>query len=105
LKRKNEKPYFRQTVRAAARIRRYGSPARWLRGGWRGKLGSIGVKKWVEAGAFAVIAASVTGCVLLADAGASNLVQDEYLIQDNATKEDGKFDPLEKAPSKDDGRN
>jgi hypothetical protein len=40
-----------------------------------------------------------SGCVLVAAAGAG------YLVHDEATENDGKFDPLEKARGKDDGRN
>lgn len=39
------------------------------------------------------------GCVIAAAAGAG------YLIHDEATENDGKFDPLEKARGKDDGKN
>lgn len=39
------------------------------------------------------------GCVLVAAAGAG------YLVHDEATENDGKFDPLERARGKDDGRN
>jgi len=39
------------------------------------------------------------GCVLAAAAGAG------YLIHDEATENDGKFDPLEKARGQDDGKN
>ena len=51
--------------------------------------------------AVAVIAVSClsSGCVLVAAAGAG------YLVHDEATENDGKFDPLEKARGKDDGRN
>ncbi len=44
-------------------------------------------------------AAGVSGCVAVAAAGAGVLVHDE------ATEGDGKFDPLEKARGKDDGKN
>jgi hypothetical protein len=51
--------------------------------------------------AVAIIAASCfsSGCVLVAAAGAG------YLVHDEATENDGKFDPLERARGKDDGRN
>lgn len=51
--------------------------------------------------AAAIIVASClsSGCVLFAAAGAG------YLVHDEATEKDGKFDPLEKARGKDDGRN
>lgn len=39
------------------------------------------------------------GCVLVAAAGAG------YLVHDEATEKDGKFDPLEKARGKEDGSN
>jgi hypothetical protein len=39
------------------------------------------------------------GCVLAAAAGAG------YLVHDEATENDGKFDPLEKLRGEDDGKN
>lgn len=51
--------------------------------------------------AFALTAAllACNGCVLVAAAGAG------YLVHDEATENDGKFDPLEKARGEDDGKN
>ncbi|HNR76193.1 MAG TPA: hypothetical protein PKM48_03630 [Parvularculaceae bacterium] len=51
--------------------------------------------------AFALTCAllACSGCVLAAAAGAG------YMAYDEATENDGKFDPLEKAQGKDDGRN
>lgn len=42
---------------------------------------------------------ATNGCVLVAAAGAG------YLIHDEATEGDGKFDPLEDVRDKEDGRN
>ena len=44
-------------------------------------------------------ALSASGCVVLAAAGAG------YVAHDEATENDGKFDPLEKARGEDDGKN
>lgn len=50
---------------------------------------------------FALIAlsAAASGCVAIAAGGVG------YMIHDEATEKDGKFDPLEKARGKDDGKN
>jgi hypothetical protein len=49
--------------------------------------------------ALAAIYLCANGCVVAAAAGAG------YMIHDEATEKDGKFDPLEKVRGKDDGRN
>lgn len=49
--------------------------------------------------ALGAIMLTASGCVLLAGAGAG------YVAHDEATENDGKFDPLEKARGKDDGKN
>jgi hypothetical protein len=51
--------------------------------------------------AFALAAALLAsnGCVLVAAAGAG------YLVHDEATENDGKFDPLEDVRDKEDGKN
>lgn len=49
--------------------------------------------------ALCLAAASTSGCVLVAAAGAG------YLVHDEATECDGKFDPLEKVRDKEDGCN
>lgn len=49
--------------------------------------------------ALAALYAAANGCVVAAAAGAG------YLVHDEATENDGKFDPLEKVRGKDDGEN
>ena len=55
--------------------------------------------KIVRSLAFLGAVLASNGCVIAAAAGAG------YLIHDEATENDGKFDPLEKARGKEDGRN
>jgi len=57
------------------------------------------MKKLVPVIALGVIALTTGGCAVLAGAGAG------YVAHDEATENDGKFDPLEKARGKDDGKN
>lgn len=49
--------------------------------------------------ALSIALLATNGCVLVAAAGAG------YLVHDEATENDGKFDPLEKARGEDDGKN
>jgi hypothetical protein len=49
--------------------------------------------------ALAALYVAANGCVVAAAAGAG------YLVHDEATENDGKFDPLEKVRGKDDGEN
>ena len=53
----------------------------------------------VLAALFAGIGVSTSGCILVAAAGAG------YVVHDEATECDGKFDPLEEARDKEDGCN
>lgn len=57
------------------------------------------MRRFVKLFALAILAMQASGCVLAAAAGAG------YLIHDEATENDGKFDPLEKARGKEDGKN
>jgi hypothetical protein len=57
------------------------------------------MRRFARLFAVAVLAVLPCGCVLAAAAGAG------YLIHDEATENDGKFDPLERARGEDDGRN
>jgi len=57
------------------------------------------MKKYALAAFLLVTANALGGCVLGAAAGAG------YMIHDEATENDGKFDPLEKVRGKDDGKN
>lgn len=50
-------------------------------------------------GLLAAMSTLTSGCVLLAGAGAG------YVAHDEATENDGKFDPLEDVRGKDDGKN
>ncbi|MEK7265479.1 MAG: hypothetical protein AAB227_05200 [Pseudomonadota bacterium] len=55
--------------------------------------------KYSKALALTAALFACNGCVLVAAAGAG------YLVHDEATENDGKFDPLEKARGEDDGKN
>ncbi|HPE32677.1 MAG TPA: hypothetical protein PLV61_15900 [Parvularculaceae bacterium] len=57
------------------------------------------MKKYALAAFLLVTANALGGCVLGAAAGAG------YMAHDEATENDGKFDPLEKVRGKDDGKN
>jgi hypothetical protein len=52
-----------------------------------------------KAAALAVAVLATNGCVLVAAAGAG------YLVHDEATENDGKFDPLEDVRDVEDGKN
>jgi hypothetical protein len=56
-------------------------------------------RKTFTMAAIIVLSTAASGCVLVAAAGAG------YLVHDEATEGDGKFDPLEKARGKEDGKN
>ena len=57
------------------------------------------MKKLLLFAGLAVLASATSGCVVAAAAGAG------YLIHDEATECDGKFDPLEELRDKEDGCN
>lgn len=57
------------------------------------------MSKFKNALALGVALLATNGCVLVAAAGAG------YLVHDEATENDGKFDPLEDVRDKEDGKN
>ena len=57
------------------------------------------MKKLLFFAGLAVLSSATSGCVVAAAAGAG------YLIHDEATECDGKFDPLEELRDKEDGCN
>lgn len=57
------------------------------------------MSKFENALALGAALLATNGCVLVAAAGAG------YLVHDEATENDGKFDPLEDVRDKEDGKN